>query len=64
LSAAGFEILNDVVLNQMLVSFGEPSRTQRVIEAVQQDGRLLDGRKSVGTWHGHSISVCKWEDNR
>lgn len=60
LAAAGFEILNDVVLNQVLVSFGEPAVTQRVIAAVQDDGTCWCG----GTvWQGRTamrISVCSW----
>ena len=61
LREAGFEILNDVVLNQVLVSFGGPEETQRVIAAVQSDGACWCG----GTqWHGRAamrISVSNWE---
>src|SRR6185503_9810451 len=35
LSAAGFTILNDVVLNQVLVSFGDQEQTRRVIREIQ-----------------------------
>jgi glutamate/tyrosine decarboxylase-like PLP-dependent enzyme len=60
LAASGAEILNDVVLNQVLVSFGAPEVTQRVIEAVQADGTCWCG----GTvWQGRTamrISVCSW----
>ena len=60
LAAAGCGILNDVVLNQVLVSFGTPEETQRVIAAVQADGTCWCG----GTvWQGRSamrISVCSW----
>lgn len=60
LRAAGFAILNDVVLNQVLVSFGSDAQTQRVIEEVQKDGTCWCG----GTqWHGQSamrISVSSW----
>ena len=60
LRGAGFDILNDVVLNQVLVSFGEAARTQRVIAAVQADGTCWCG----GTvWQGRTamrISVCSW----
>ena len=60
LGAAGCEILNDVVLNQVLVSFGEPEQTERVIAAVQADGTCWAG----GTvWRGRTamrISVCSW----
>jgi glutamate/tyrosine decarboxylase-like PLP-dependent enzyme len=60
LSAAGYEILNDVALNQVLVSFGDAQKTQKVIRAVQQDGTCWCG----GTiWQGHAamrISVSSW----
>ena len=58
LRAAGVEVLNDVVLNQVLVSFGE--RTPEVIAAVQRDGTCWLG----GTvWRGAPamrISVSNW----
>jgi glutamate/tyrosine decarboxylase-like PLP-dependent enzyme len=60
LSAAGFEILNDVVLNQVLVAFGDADRTRRVIAAVQRDGTCWCGGT---TWHGRAamrISVSSW----
>lgn len=60
LQAAGYEILNDVLLNQVLVSFGDPDRTLRVIEAIQNDGTCWCG----GTiWQGKTamrISVSSW----
>ena len=60
LRGAGFEILNDVVLNQVLVSFGTPDVTQRVIAGIQEDGTCWCG----GTkWQGRDamrISVCCW----
>jgi glutamate/tyrosine decarboxylase-like PLP-dependent enzyme len=60
LSAAGFEILNEVVLNQVLVSFGAPEATERVIAAIQEDGTCWCG----GTlWQGRAamrISVSSW----
>jgi glutamate/tyrosine decarboxylase-like PLP-dependent enzyme len=56
----GFEILNDVVINQVLVSFGSPAVTRAVIDAVQRDGTCWCG----GTeWHGRTamrISVSSW----
>lgn len=60
LAAAGFEILNDVQLNQVLVSFGSPEFTQQVITRVQQDGSCWCG---VTVWQGRTamrISVCSW----
>ena len=60
LSAAGYAVLNDVVLNQVLVSFGDAETTQRVIAAIQADGTCWCG----GTvWQGHTamrISVSSW----
>jgi glutamate/tyrosine decarboxylase-like PLP-dependent enzyme len=60
LAAAGYEVLNEVRLNQVLVSFGDPNRTKQVIEAVQQDGTCWSG----GTvWQGRTamrISVSSW----
>ncbi|MGZ4649048.1 MAG: pyridoxal phosphate-dependent decarboxylase family protein [Kineosporiaceae bacterium] len=49
LTGAGFEVANEVVLNQVLVSFGDDARTDRVIEAVQRDGTCWMGGT---TWHG------------
>jgi len=60
LKAAGFEILNDVVLNQVVVSFGDAERTRRVIEAIQEDGTCWAG---VTVWQGKTgmrISVSSW----
>ena len=60
LGDAGYEILNDVALNQVLVSFGDDETTGRVIEEIQRDGTCWCG----GTvWHGRRamrISVCNW----
>jgi glutamate/tyrosine decarboxylase-like PLP-dependent enzyme len=60
LSAAGHEVLNDVVLNQVLVSFGNDEATDRVIDAIQADGTCWCG----GTvWKGRKamrISVSSW----
>jgi glutamate/tyrosine decarboxylase-like PLP-dependent enzyme len=60
LKAAGYEILNEVVLNQVLVSFGDPAMTNRVIAEIQKDGTCWCG----GTvWQGQTamrISVCSF----
>ena len=60
LRAAGHEILNDVVLNQVLVSFGSDEKTARVITAVQEEGTCWC---SGTTWRGRGamrISVSSW----
>ena len=52
LSAAGFEVVNDVVLNQALVGFGDDARTDRVVAAVQADGTCWVGGT---TWRGRRL---------
>jgi glutamate/tyrosine decarboxylase-like PLP-dependent enzyme len=52
LSEAGFEIANDVVLNQVLVGFGDDGRTDRVVEAIQHDGTCWMG---ATTWRGRRL---------
>ena len=60
LRAAGYEILNEVTLNQVLVAFGDDDTTRRVIAGIQTDGTCWCG----GTlWHGRAamrISVSSW----
>ncbi len=60
LRAAGYTILNEVVLNQVLVMFGDAERTRRVIAGIQQDGTCWCGGT---TWQGQTamrISVSSW----
>ena len=60
LREAGFEILNDVVLNQVLVSFGDSNRTRQVIERIQREGTCWCGPTE---WQGRTamrISVSSW----
>lgn len=60
LRATGFDVLNDVVLNQVLVSFGDAETTRRVIDAIQADGTCWFGST---VWQGHTamrISVSSW----
>jgi len=57
---AGFEILNDVVLNQVLVTFGDDATTRRIIDAIQRDGTCWCG---ATVWQGKTamrISVSNW----
>ena len=63
LRAAGHNVLNEVTLNQVLVSFGDAETTRRVIGAVQADGTCWCGGT---TWQGHAamrISVSSWATN-
>jgi glutamate/tyrosine decarboxylase-like PLP-dependent enzyme len=60
LKQAGYEVLNDVVLNQVLVSFGAPERTRRIVAAIQRDGTCWCG---ATVWQGRTamrISICCW----
>jgi glutamate/tyrosine decarboxylase-like PLP-dependent enzyme len=60
LQAAGYQILNEVVGNQVLVAFGDPETTRRAIDALQAEGTCWCG----GTiWQGRTamrISVSSW----
>ncbi len=60
LQSAGYEVLNQVILNQVLVAFGDSDMTNRVISGIQSDGTCWCG----GTvWHGRTamrISVSSW----
>src|SRR5262249_11330386 len=61
LRAAAVTGLDDVVLNQVMVSFGSAEKTQQVIAGVQREGTCWCG----GTqWQGHTamrISVSNWQ---
>jgi glutamate/tyrosine decarboxylase-like PLP-dependent enzyme len=59
-TAAGYAVLNDVVLNQVLVAFGDDVRTREVIAAVQRDGTCWCGPT---VWRGRTamrVSVIGW----
>lgn len=51
LAEEGFEILNDVVLNQVLVSFGDAEETRRVVRAVAEEGVMFAGPT---VWQGRT----------
>ena len=60
LTEAGFEVLNDVVLNQVLVAFGDADNTLRVVRGIQQEGTCWAGET---VWQGRTamrISVSNW----
>jgi glutamate/tyrosine decarboxylase-like PLP-dependent enzyme len=59
-SEAGFEVLNDVVLNQVLVSFGDDAMNRKIIDEIQDEGTCWCG---VTVWQGRTamrISVSNW----
>jgi glutamate/tyrosine decarboxylase-like PLP-dependent enzyme len=64
LKAAGYEILNDVVINQVLVSFGTPEKTLATIARLQAEGTCWCGST---VWQGKTamrISVSSWATTR
>ena len=60
LSDAGFSVLNDVVLNQVLVSFGNAEITNRVIADIQADGTCWCGGTVWQEQTAMRISVSSW----
>jgi len=60
LQAGGVEVLNEVVLNQVVVAFGDDERTRRVTDRIQDAGTCWCGGT---TWRGRAamrISVSSW----
>lgn len=60
LREAGATVLNEVDLNQVLVSFGGDDTTRRVVAALQAEGTCWCG---ITVWQGHTamrISVSSW----
>lgn len=61
LRQAGFEILNDVVINQILIVFGDDETTRMTIAEIQKEGTLWAG---PSVWKGRTgmrISVSSWK---
>lgn len=57
---AGFAVLNDVAVNQVLVSFGSDETTNAIIRTIQKDGTCWCGGT---TWQGKAamrVSVSSW----
>jgi glutamate/tyrosine decarboxylase-like PLP-dependent enzyme len=60
LRGAGYDVLNRVTLNQVLVAADDPERTRRIVHAAQQTGDTWFGET---TWQGRAafrISVSSW----
>ncbi len=60
LQTAGYRVLNEIVLNQVLVAFGDAQTTRRVIAALQAEGTCWCGET---VWQGQMamrISVSSW----
>ena len=64
LSSAGFDVLNDVVINQVLVRYGTAERTEGLLDEIQRDGRIWCGATQ---WRGETamrVSVSSWKTTR
>jgi glutamate/tyrosine decarboxylase-like PLP-dependent enzyme len=60
LTAGGGTVYNEVVLNQVLVGFGDLSSTDAIVDAVQREGTCWLG---ATTWQGRRlmrISISNW----
>lgn len=58
--AQGFEVLNDVVFNQVLIACGDDEMTEKVLKNLQELRVCWCGGSQ---WHGRKvirISVCSW----
>ena len=60
LREAGYEVLNEVVLNQVLVSFGSAELTRRVIAGIQADGTCWCSGTEWQERVAMRISVSSW----
>jgi glutamate/tyrosine decarboxylase-like PLP-dependent enzyme len=56
----GCEVLNEVVLNQVLVRFGDDGSTREVVRRVQQGGEAWMGGTTVDGRAAMRISVVNW----
>jgi glutamate/tyrosine decarboxylase-like PLP-dependent enzyme len=57
---AGYRVLNDVVLNQVVVDFGDPARTDAIIAAIQDDGTCWCGPTTWRDREAMRVSVSCW----
>jgi glutamate/tyrosine decarboxylase-like PLP-dependent enzyme len=64
LHAQGFEVLNEIVFNQLMVRYRDDATTGAILTAVQADGTCWCG---PSIWHNKKvirISVCSWRTDR
>ncbi len=60
LSKEGYEILNDVIINQVLVSFGSAEENEKIISEIQQEGTCWVGGSKLKGKSVMRISVSSW----
>ena len=60
LKEIGFQIVNDVVFNQVLIASENDEKTKQIIQHIQKSGECWLG---VSTWQGKAVirvSICSW----
>ncbi len=60
LAAAGFQVLNEVVFNQVLIACDTPEQTQATLAAIQASGECWCGGTVWQEKPAIRISVCSW----
>jgi len=60
---AGFEVMNEVVLNQVVVNFGSEHANLAIMDAVQKEGTCWVGQTHWKDITAMRISVCNYQTN-
>lgn len=60
LRGMGFEVLNDVVLNQVVATIGTPEQLARIVSTVQAEGECWFGSTVWRGRHALRLSVASW----
>lgn len=63
LGESGFEVVNEVAFNQVMVRVGDADQTQAIIDAIQQSGEAWVGGSMWFDAPVIRISVCSWATN-
>jgi glutamate/tyrosine decarboxylase-like PLP-dependent enzyme len=61
LSEGGAEVLNEIVLNQVLVRFGDDARTDAALERVVEDGTCFLSGTTFRGMRAMRVSVSNWQ---
>ena len=61
LRRGGFDLLNEVVLNQVLVRLDDAATTERLLAEIQRDGRIWCGSTQWAGATAMRISVSSWK---
>lgn len=61
---AGYEIMNDVILNQVVINFGSEEANLAIMDAVQKEGTCWVGQTVWKDITAMRISVSNWQTNQ